>query len=116
MVNWSMRRQRDRRVVFCAACRYLHSYVNILIEAGKDCHQAVNGEAIQIGAADAGEVGGSNAGDRPETVSLVTRLEECARVSCTLVPAMAFLIASAIRSSASLIFFKAVSRASSTGR
>ena len=42
--------------------------------------------------------------------------EACARVFCTLVPAIGVLIVSEIRSSASLIFFKAVSRGSSTGR
>lgn len=52
-------------MVFGAARRHLHSYVNMLIEAGKDRHQPVDREAIQIGAADAGEIGGGNAGDLP---------------------------------------------------
>ena len=42
-------------------------------------------------------------------------VQRCARFP-RLVPAMAFLIAPAVRLSASLIFFKAVSRGSSTGR
>ena len=65
MVNGSMRRARGGRMVFCAARCNRDSYVNTLFEAGKDRHQPVDGEAVQIGATDAGEIGGGNAGDLP---------------------------------------------------
>ena len=63
MVNWSMRRARGCRMVFCAARCNRDSYVNMLIEAGKDRHQPIDGEAVQIGAPGAGENGGGKARD-----------------------------------------------------